>query len=119
LYHYVVEQEGATQGIKISRGVEPVLITRQETVVLLRVEPIVAEGVHMVIKMRYSEPKVNQQNGNINSGVSRDCSRRIHSVNKGPRLNSPRCTHCHQIGRQINECPFIEDNVRQGFAEHF
>jgi hypothetical protein len=27
--------------------------------------------------------------------------------------------YCHQIGHQINECPFIEDNVKQGFVEHF
>jgi sulfatase maturation enzyme AslB (radical SAM superfamily) len=40
-------------------------------------------------------------------------------VNKVPRPNSPRCTYCHQIGHQITECPFIEDNVRQGFIEHF
>jgi hypothetical protein len=40
-------------------------------------------------------------------------------VNKVPKPNSPHCTYCHQIGHQINECPFIENNVRQGFAEHF
>jgi len=40
-------------------------------------------------------------------------------VNKVPRPNSPRCTYYHQIGHQINECPFIEDNVKQGFVEHF
>ncbi len=36
-----------------------------------------------------------------------------------PRPNPPHWTYCHQIGYQINECPFIEDNVKQGFAKHF
>ncbi len=27
-------------------------------------------------------------------------------------------TYYHQIGHQIKECPFIEDNARQGFVEH-
>jgi hypothetical protein len=40
-------------------------------------------------------------------------------VNKVPRLNSPRCTYCHHIRHQINEYPFIEDNVRQRFVKHF
>jgi hypothetical protein len=40
-------------------------------------------------------------------------------VNKVPRLNFPCCTYCHQIGHQINECPFIENNVKQRFVEHF
>ncbi len=39
--------------------------------------------------------------------------------NKVPRPNSPRCTYYHQIEHQINECPFIENNVRQGFIEKF
>jgi hypothetical protein len=34
--HYIIEQEVATQGIKMSRGVELVLATRQEIIVLLR-----------------------------------------------------------------------------------
>jgi hypothetical protein len=92
LIHYVVEQEVATQGIRISRGVELILVIRHE---------------------------INQQNGSINNGVPRDWNRGIHSVNIVPRPNSPRCTYCHQIGYQINQCPFIEDNVKQGFAEHF
>ncbi len=69
----------------------------------------------MAIKVRYSEPKHNQHNENIIIGVSRDWNRGIHSVNKVPKPNSPRCTYC----RQIKACPFIEDNVRQGFVEHF
>ncbi len=48
----------------------------------------------MVVKVRYNEPKVNQQNGNINNGVPRDQSRGINSVNIVPRPNSPCCTYC-------------------------
>ncbi len=73
----------------------------------------------MVVRVRYSEPRGNQQNGSIISGVPKDQSRGIHNVNKVPRQNSPCCTYCHQIGHQINECPFIEENVRQGFTKHF
>jgi hypothetical protein len=40
-------------------------------------------------------------------------------VNRVPRPNPPHCTYCLLIGHQINECPFIEDNVRQRFVEHF
>jgi hypothetical protein len=39
-------------------------------------------------------------------------------VNKVPRPNFPH-TYCHHIRHQINECPLIENNVRQGFVEHF
>jgi hypothetical protein len=82
-------------------------------VVLLRAEPIIVEGVPMAVKVRYNEPIFNQQNGSIVRGVPRDWSKGIHNVNKVPRPNSPCCTYCHQIGHQINECPFIENNVRQ------
>jgi hypothetical protein len=34
--HYVVEQKATTQGIKMSKKVEPILVTRQEIVVLPR-----------------------------------------------------------------------------------
>jgi hypothetical protein len=37
---YMVEQEVTTQGNKMSRGVELVLVTRQEIVILLRAKPI-------------------------------------------------------------------------------
>jgi hypothetical protein len=40
-------------------------------------------------------------------------------VNRVPRPNPSHCTYYHKIGHQINECPFIEDNVKQGFVEHF
>jgi hypothetical protein len=101
------------------RGVELVLVIKQKIVTLPRAEPIVAKGVLVVIKVRYNEPKLNQHNGNIVRGVPRDWSIGIHNVNRVPRPNSPRCTYCHQIGHQINECPFIENNVKQRFAEHF
>ncbi len=59
LIRYMVEQETTTQGIRMSRGVELVLVTRQETVVLPKVEPIVAQGVPMAIRAGYNEPKLN------------------------------------------------------------
>jgi hypothetical protein len=62
--------------------------------------------------MRYSELIFNRQNGSIVRGVPRDWNKRIHNVNKVPKPNSPCYTYCHQIGHQINECPFIENNVR-------
>jgi len=40
-------------------------------------------------------------------------------VNRVPRPNLAHCTYYHLIGHHINECPFIEDNVRQRFVEHF
>jgi hypothetical protein len=55
----VVEQEAGTQGIIMSRGVESILVTKQETIVLPIVEPTVAEGVHVAIRIRYSEPRLN------------------------------------------------------------
>jgi hypothetical protein len=55
-----VEQKATTQGIKISKAVELVLITRQETVVLPRAEPTMVERVLVVIRMRYNEPIFNQ-----------------------------------------------------------
>jgi len=55
----VVEQLATTQGIKMSKGVELVLVTRHETIILPRAKPTIVEGVPMVVKMRYSEPKFN------------------------------------------------------------
>jgi hypothetical protein len=43
----------------------------------------------------------------------------LSTIRRIPRPNSPHCTYYHQIGHQINECPFIEDNVRQRFTKHF
>jgi hypothetical protein len=68
----VVEQEATTQGIKMSRGVEPVLVTKQEIVVLLIVKPTIAQGVPVAIKVRCNKPRLNQQSGNIVRGLSRD-----------------------------------------------
>jgi hypothetical protein len=47
----------------------------------------------MAIKVKYNEPRVNQHNGNIVSGVPRDWNRGIHSVNKIPKLDSTCCTY--------------------------
>ncbi len=115
----MVEQKAATQGIRMSKRVEPVLVTKQETIFLLRAKPIVIEGVLVVVKIKYSEPRLNQHSGSIIRRFPRDWSRRIHSVNKVPRPNPPRNIYYHQIGHRIHECPFVEDNVRQGFVEHF
>jgi hypothetical protein len=39
---YMVEQEATTQGIRMSKGVEPILVIKQETVILPKVEPTMA-----------------------------------------------------------------------------
>ncbi len=39
------------------KGVDLILVTKQETIVLLRVEP--TKSVHLVVKVRYNEPKLN------------------------------------------------------------
>jgi hypothetical protein len=54
--HYLVEQEVATQSIKMSKGVELVLVAREEIIVLPKVEPTVAKGVLVAIKVGYTEP---------------------------------------------------------------
>jgi len=46
--HYVVEQKAITKGIKMSKRVELVLVTKQETVVLPKAKPIVTEGVRLL-----------------------------------------------------------------------
>ncbi len=38
----MVEQEAAIQGMRMSRRVEPILVTRQEIIILPRVEPTIA-----------------------------------------------------------------------------
>ncbi len=108
----MVKQKATIQVIRMPIGVELILVTILETIVLPRIEPTIAKGVHVAIKVKYSEPRFNQQSGSIVRGVPRDWSRKIHNVNKIPILNLPRCTYCHQIGHQINECPFIENNVK-------
>jgi hypothetical protein len=54
------------------RGVESVIVTKQEIVVLPRTKPTIAQGVLMAIKVRYNEPRLNQHSGNIVRGVSKD-----------------------------------------------
>ncbi len=44
--HYVIEQEVVTHDIKMSRGVEPIPVTKQETIILSRVEPIIVDGFY-------------------------------------------------------------------------
>ncbi len=43
----------------MSKRVEPILVTRQETIVLPKTKLAIKKGVHMAIRMRYSEPKFN------------------------------------------------------------
>jgi len=43
----------------MSKGVDLVLVTKQEIVVLPKAQSIVAEHVSMAIKVRYSEPRFN------------------------------------------------------------
>ncbi len=57
LIHYVVEQEAATQGIRMSKGVELVHATKQEIIVLPKVEPIIA-SVHVVVRLRLMNPNL-------------------------------------------------------------
>jgi hypothetical protein len=95
LIHYVVKQEVTNYGIRMSKGVEPILITRQEIIVLPKAESIVVKHVHVAIRVKYNEPKFHQQNGSIVRGVPRDWNRRTHKVNRVPRPNPPRCTYCH------------------------
>jgi hypothetical protein len=42
------------------RGVELILVTKQETIVLLKAKPTMAQGVPMVVKIKYNEPILNQ-----------------------------------------------------------
>jgi hypothetical protein len=100
----------------MSRGVELVLVTRQETISLPKAKPTVAECDLVVVIMKYNEPIFNQQNERMVKRIPRDWNKHIHNVNKLPRPNFPRCTYYHQIGHLINEYPFIEDNARQGFV---
>jgi hypothetical protein len=56
----------------MSQGVEPILVIKQETIILPRIESIVVQGVPVVVKVRYSEPRLNQQSGSIVRRVPRD-----------------------------------------------
>jgi hypothetical protein len=77
----------------MSKGVELVFVTSQEIIVLPKAKPIVTEGVPMVVRVKYSEPTLNQHNESIVRGVPRDWNRGIHNVNKVPRPKPPRCTY--------------------------
>jgi hypothetical protein len=79
----------------MSRIVELILVIIQKNIILPQVESTMVKCIHVAIRVRYSELICNQQNGSIVKGVPRDWSRRIHSVNKVPRLNFPCCTYCH------------------------
>ncbi len=57
LIHYVVEQEATTQGIRMSKGVELVHVTKQEIIVLPKAKPIVA-NVHVVVRLRLVNPNL-------------------------------------------------------------
>jgi len=87
--HYVVEQEATTQGIKMSKQVEPILIIREKIIILPRAEPTIVEGILAIVKIKYSEPRFNQRSGSIVRGVLRDWSKRIHSVNRISTPNPP------------------------------
>jgi hypothetical protein len=65
----------------MSREIKLILIARQETLVLPKAEPTIVQGVHVIVRIKYSEPIFNQQSGSIVKRVPRDLSRRIHSVN--------------------------------------
>ncbi len=43
----------------MSKGVESVLVTQHEIVVLPKIGQIVTKGVHVVVIVRYNEPKFN------------------------------------------------------------
>jgi len=45
---------------RMSRIIELAFVTKQETIVLPRAEPIVAKGVHVAVRIKYSEPIFNQ-----------------------------------------------------------
>jgi hypothetical protein len=49
----------------MSRRVELVLIVKQEIVVLLRAKPTTEKGVPATVRVRYSEPRLNQLNRSI------------------------------------------------------
>jgi hypothetical protein len=43
----------------MSRGIESILVIKIKIVVLPRTEPTIVEHVHVVVKMRYNEPRFN------------------------------------------------------------
>ncbi len=59
MIHHVIKKEDVIHGIKMSKKVELVHVTRQEIVVLPKTKPIVAKHVPVAVKVRYNEPKFN------------------------------------------------------------
>ncbi len=53
------EQRVVARGIRMSRGVEPIFVIKQETTFLPKVKPTLVKGVPMVIRVKYSEPRHN------------------------------------------------------------
>jgi hypothetical protein len=45
--------------MRMSKGIEPILVTRQEIVILPRAEPTIAKSALVAIRVRYNEPKLN------------------------------------------------------------
>jgi hypothetical protein len=43
----------------MSRGFEPILVTKQETIILLKIKPTIVKVVLVAIKIRYGEPRLN------------------------------------------------------------
>ncbi len=55
----MVEVEAITQGIRMSKGIEPVLVSRQEIIFLPKAKLTITKGVLMVVKVKYNEPRLN------------------------------------------------------------
>jgi hypothetical protein len=56
----------------MSKRVEPILVLIQEIIILPIIEWIVAEGVLVIVRVKYNEPKLNQENGSTIRGIPRD-----------------------------------------------
>jgi hypothetical protein len=54
------------------RRVEPILVPIQKIIILPRIKWIVAKGVLVIARVKYSEPRLNQQSGSIVRGIPRD-----------------------------------------------
>jgi len=73
----------------MSKQVEPILAIKEKTIILPRAGPTIVEGILVPVRIRYNEPRFNQQSGSIVRGVPRYWSRGIHCVNRIPRPNPP------------------------------
>ncbi len=56
----------------MSKIVEPILVPIQEIIILPITKWIVAKGVLVIARVKYSEPRLNQQNGSTVKGIPRD-----------------------------------------------